>query len=825
MNSKLISVVERIKIQKCRDQSDLDEMVQENGWSKEKSEFAFNLRFGQRLAPSDVSESPGIYSQYLSHLEQKGFDNLTVSDIDRDVKDVYAYMLLRDPKTTESRTCDRNVGYGLVVGRVQSGKTANMIGLAIRAMDPTINKENTPIDTVIILSGLIDDLRNQTFKRLTNATLSGVKITPEGYDLTKNSPGQKEIITHLSNPAIGPKMVIVIKKNHTVLQKLSEIIESLDPKSLHKTRIMIIDDECDHASMDSANAESSLTPREKRNITATNETLRHLIKITSNAMPTTWYIGYTATPYSNLLMDPEPDLLHPTLGLTLFPRDFIVTLPKPRGHLDNEDYFLAANDNLREQTIPVINSDSERILVEDVLMLHLATWIVKQDLRKIQGHHSSLIHTDVSTSEHERIIKILKNELGELKEKSSVVVCREIQLVVEKYFLLGKNEKKELNGKLLQLQSPGDQVLPRIIGRITPVQLNRSKVEDLEESDFTIPQELFYKGRSKSLIVVGGTRLARGLTLEGLTISWFTRTSTAPKYDTLLQMARWCGYRPQYSDLVRIITDSESKTNFEKIARVELELRTKLEAFTTQTDPLKEIIWIRKYKGMDPTGRLPPNIQRRIEGGISSQYWSLTPPELNSLNQGIANEKSFENFIKLVNKYDANSELIMPPKGEKNFKIIYGVETENVELFLEGYLASYGEEYRSNETFAEVKNLLLQLKSKPFSAWNIAINTPSDRTRKQHNGYKMVDRFRVTSNELKMIHSGSEVFEIELKESELRQAPLLIVYLSTPNHTYQKERVYSTDVCLPVTLFGILTPGSQQKEPDSHVGRPVTKKD
>ena len=76
-----------------------------------------------------------------------------------------------------------------------------------------------------------------------------------------------------------------------------------------------------------------------------------------------------------------------------------------------------------------------------------------------------------------------------------------------------------------------------------------------------------------------------------------------------------------------------------------------------------------------------------------------------------------------------------------------------------------------------------------------------------------------------MIHSGSEVFEIELKESELRQAPLLIVYLSNPNHTYQKERVYSTDVCLPVTLFGILTPGSQQKEPDSHVGRQVTKKD
>jgi hypothetical protein len=241
--------------------------------------------------------------------------------------------------------------YGLVVGRIQSGKTGHLLGLSLLCLDdqkqlrnPQIRRKNKSAEIVIILTGLIDDLRKQTLDRFDNdtrnfASIDNYIIGPSrGKDLTQDKKFQSKIADYLDpgNKNTGEKMLLIIKKNHSVVEKLIEIIDGIEtPARRRLGDVIIIDDECDYASMDSNNADQTNAKE-----TRTNLVIRKLIdsfRRSDRFRALCWYIGYTATPFSNLLVNPYGEGTDEMP--TLFPRGFIYPISKNDFHIDNEYYF------------------------------------------------------------------------------------------------------------------------------------------------------------------------------------------------------------------------------------------------------------------------------------------------------------------------------------------------------------------------------------------------------------------------------------------------------------------------------------------------------
>ena len=178
---------------------------------------------------------------------------------------------------------ERTNAYGLVIGRIQSGKTAHLIGTVLHALDSDTTKH--PYDTVIILSGLIDDLRMQTQDRfekvLKSYTGTDVEIIPgRDKDLNEGNDEQNEALRKHLAPHNHRSRILVVKKNHKILENILRILKE---RSVHaRKKYLIIDDEADHASMDT-NASTYDTDGDviDENPSLTNQLLRQIIQVLS----------------------------------------------------------------------------------------------------------------------------------------------------------------------------------------------------------------------------------------------------------------------------------------------------------------------------------------------------------------------------------------------------------------------------------------------------------------------------------------------------------------------------------------------------------------
>ncbi|MCZ8099851.1 MAG: endonuclease, partial [Burkholderiales bacterium] len=207
---------------------------------------------------------------------------------------------------------------GLVVGHVQSGKTANMTAVIAKALD-------AGYDTVIVLAGLTNKLRHQTQLRLYSDLvrrnpLNWQVLTANEVDRDFRAPAQGGFLSHSDKAQLA-----VVKKNVSPLDELRNAINETFPAVLRQLRVLVIDDECDQASVNSARGELDMT--------AINQRIRELLSL----MPAVTYVGYTATPFANVLINPyrvdgqELD--------DLYPRDFITALPKPGRYFGTEQLF------------------------------------------------------------------------------------------------------------------------------------------------------------------------------------------------------------------------------------------------------------------------------------------------------------------------------------------------------------------------------------------------------------------------------------------------------------------------------------------------------
>ena len=760
------------------------------------------------ITPTYKKKHAGIFKHYISTLEANPyFDPVAVASVKQSVQETRLRMSERTPLS-------RRNSYGLVVGRIQSGKTAHLIGTVLHALDS--NETKKPYDTVIILSGLIDDLRTQTRDRFYKvlSSFNGVKnielLPGRENDLnSSNIEDNSSFKSHLKSSQHDSR-IFVVKKNHKILENILSVLS--EKPHYNRKKFLIIDDEADHASMDT-NAEHYEQDGDiiDENPSLTNELLRKIILLLSGS-ERCWYIGYTATPYANLIMNAGDEKETGALGLPLYPRDFLHALPKPVGHLDNEFYFSTpiGHNHVVITKSPKPDTDDDLKVADDLFHRHLLTQILKR-LKGLDIHHTTLVHTDVEVSQHYRYVQCFNDLIkGIRSDKNPRVIAQKLGLLLKEYDL-EKPLRKQALDEINRLKSKWSDLLVEI-RKIQIVEVNRRP----QSPDDDNSQDLNYNSSTikRSYIAVGGTRLSRGLTLEGLTTTWFTRSAQTPVYDTMLQMARWCGYRNGYADLVKIFTTSDIRDFYQHITMVEKEVRLQIEILPTDSDPMETLIWIKEHSGMQVTAKMPSQVDRKTWGEISLPYfWSYETPYFGN-NPGVTAESLFKHFKKFVGNIGGGRQICLDPlNGNSSFKYRKNVKNDKVKQFLKNYIDAFSAD-NNTSSFVRLKQIFATWDE--HMSWNVGVHTPSAKNVPLRSKVRNLDIGliqRTTDADkperFSIIQTGNEDVDIDLSPGQQRSQPLLLLYLINPDSMKgpgKSIRVFSPDVSSPAIGIGISFP-------------------
>lgn len=560
------------------------------------------------------------WRRYRDYLESKLSDTV-VDGLDEATDSVLE--LLEDPQRTDP--WDRR---GLVVGHVQSGKTSNYSGLICKAADAGYK-------IIIVLAGLHNNLRSQTQVRLEESFLGyettldrdpgmPIGVAEFGEDLKTNSATtradngdfSKAIAKHFHG--ISPEerpWLFVVKKQKTVLTALlnwiqtrvADATDSEDGRKLvTKLPLLVIDDEADNASVDTGEQEfdENDEPDEEHRPKAINSLIRQVL----HAFTRKAYVGYTATPFANIFIHQKGTTTKE--GPDLFPKAFIINLSAPSNYVGPARMFGKMTKDGRQGVLPLSrdigdNYDEETKLgwmppkhkktheplyegertVPPSLHEAIHAFVLACAVRELRGqgsqHSSMLVHVtryvDVQNhvkSQVEEVIRRMRQRIVRGTDSDNLLV--QLHDLWESDFIPTRDEVASISTNeeqppALPLWVDVVAALPNVLADIQVRSINGTAKDAL---DYATP------GAALKVIAVGGDKLARGLTLEGLCVSYFVRTTKM--YDTLMQMGRWFGYRPGYLDLCRLYTSPELITWFEHIADASEELREEFD-FMAQT--------------------------------------------------------------------------------------------------------------------------------------------------------------------------------------------------------------------------------------------------
>lgn len=492
--------------------------------------------------------------------------------------------LLEDPSKA-AFTCR-----GLVIGYVQSGKTANMTAVIAKAMDAGYN-------FVIVLAGLTNKLRQQTQRRLEADVVARER---QLWQLLTSDDDWGDFRGLANGGFFVPKgpssQIAVVKKNVAPLKRLIAAIDKTPPAVLKRMKVLVIDDEADQASVNSASNELDMT--------RINALIRQLL----HSLPCVSYVGYTATPFANVFISPygangELD--------DLYPKDFITALERPDGYFGAEQLFGRepadpANPLPEEEGLDVIRTIPEEEVVfiqptrrnekdafepvlppslETATLYFLASCAARRARGQSDQHMSMLVHTSSFVVMHDKIASLI----GRWIKLNAAALLKPGSDVQGHLKAVWESEQGCLPGDITKARRiPWDELcghLPAVLEKLQIVIENGISTDRID-----------YSEPPKTYIVVGGSVLARGLTLEGLMVSYFLRTSS--QYDTLLQMGRWFGYRGGYEDLPRIWTTSSLEDAFRALAAIELEIREDVAQYSQKVSPMDFAVRVRAIPGM-----------------------------------------------------------------------------------------------------------------------------------------------------------------------------------------------------------------------------------
>lgn len=490
---------------------------------------------------------------------------------------------------------------GLVVGQVQSGKTSNYTGLICKAADAGFK-------LIVVLAGIHNNLRSQTQLRLDEGFLGfdtqhtrafnqnmiriGVgRINNNGIAHSLTSSLDNGDFTQGAANALGlnfntnEPIIAVIKKNPHVLRRLHQWLSAQTAGNAETQRIirskslLLIDDEADNASINISN-----DPERRSTI---NDWITRILGLFGQS----GYVGYTATPFANIFIPLEED--------NLFPRDFIINIPAPSNYIGPEKVFgfrMIDDEDQSDTVLPIINrirdysefvpdrhkrDDQLPASLPESLKLALRCFILTSAIRRLRGqtsvHNSMLVHVSRFQRWQDHITELVQNQLDYYRmgiDQNDAGVIGLFRVTFEEdhenYKSYSTVSSQILNSSLTDVD-PNIQahswaeVFPYLNDAASRIQVRAIHGGSGEVLDYYDHRE------GLSVIAIGGNKLSRGLTLEGLTVSYYLRASRM--YDTLMQMGRWFGYRSGYVDLCRLFTSRELNEWFCHITHASEELR------------------------------------------------------------------------------------------------------------------------------------------------------------------------------------------------------------------------------------------------------------
>jgi hypothetical protein len=500
---------------------------------------------------------------------------------------------------------------GLVVGYVQSGKTANFTAVASRAADVGYR-------LIIVLSGIHDSLRNQTQKRLNKELVS---IGNKWTTLTNETEDFQNPV--VANGFAGAGTVLVVaKKIPPILRRLNQWIRDLDGQ-LGDIPVLMIDDEADQASINTKGNRKDLSVDDDAETDTSDPSLTNaLIRDTLQRIPRATYIAYTATPFANILIDPSA--VDREVGSDLFPKDFVVQLPRPDGYTGTEELFgvssagrdvmrlVADNDvralkaKRRKKRDPLVVGYEQSLPQSlcDAVLVFVVAGAIRLLRKQVGKPHTMLIHVSQMQADQIRVGNTIEHQIKSWRDHERIVPGSLRAMLSSALNDLGE----------IVMPADRDAVLDEAVvnlSRIQVVVLNSTTGEELE----------YEEKPDRQLIAVGGNRLSRGLTLEGLTVAYFLRTTSMA--DSLLQMARWYGFRSGYEDLIRIWTTEGIARWFIELALVEESLRDAITAMNRAgRRPDEMAIRMRSHSDLMLTSKRK---SKMLE--MNSRSWSCENPQ------------------------------------------------------------------------------------------------------------------------------------------------------------------------------------------------------
>lgn len=480
---------------------------------------------------------------------------------------------LQDP-LSEGTSWNRR---GLVIGHVQSGKTANYTGLIARAADAGYK-------FIVVIAGIHNNLRRQTQQRIDEAFI-GRSSDPEdrrkiGVGLYPNYPGAATLtnINEDFNKNTAAKsgwkindfskpIILIIKKNVTTLTALHKWLKELNAEGndrISDVPMLLIDDEADNASIN--------TNKEDLDPTRTNAMIRRILGLFAKSC----YVGYTATPFANIFIN--PDAYGDDVREELFPRDFIYCLDAPTTYFGAEKVFLneATSESIVspiddcEDFIPYSHKRDDPIHeLPPSLYRAFNEFIIARAIRNLRGQASKHCSMMVNVSRFVPVQKAVRDflSLREKKIREAVLANYAMPEDVSSRNVYMRGLKDAFDTEYADAGVTWEEVKTALIGVFENLHLYVINSKSDEVLDYSRYEK---EGIGLTAVAVGGLSLSRGLTIEGLTVSYMYRNTKM--YDTLMQMGRWFGYRPGFEDLCRVHLSRDSINWYSHIAEAAEEL-------------------------------------------------------------------------------------------------------------------------------------------------------------------------------------------------------------------------------------------------------------
>lgn len=606
---------------------------------------------------SDENQKHEFFQRYKSFLRHNDFAEDSIDKIECNSEKILSFCA-NPYNSTDIKARKKK---GLVVGDVQSGKTANYLGLINMASDYGYS-------VIVVLAGMTESLRKQTQTRIDEGYIGAksstigseaieyigvgelnvrknhyaIPLTNTNYDF---STKVKSSINSTRGDYNKPQ-ILVVKKNKKTLENVKEWIKP-GHNNIQGKSILIIDDEADNASV---NTKKSI---EDPSI------INGLIRDIFNNFTIASYVGYTATPYANIFITPDDD----SNNLDLFPSDFIIQLNSPDNYFGGNKVFGVKKDKF----IRIIDENEPNFLdvyhkkddpycgLSASLKEAIQVFLINNVLRSLKGGTQIKKHRTmmINISRFNDMQNNIKFYVNEYVEKLKKIIDQTSHMSLDKFirneemlalYNLYKNDNYYAEFRDVYDWSKIQELLYSEIQQFNVVIIN-NKIKEKERFNYND-----YEETGARVITIGGFVLSRGLTLEGLMVSYFSRSGCA--YDTMLQMCRWFGYRPGYENLCRIYMSQISLLNFNTVIDATEDLKSQFrEMNATGKTPKDFGLMIKESPDLLETTML---VTSRNKYGSSQEIiktlnYSAKPIDTSKLYKDITlnnnNESTIKNFV------------------------------------------------------------------------------------------------------------------------------------------------------------------------------------